>query len=395
MADDILAKEGAQAPRLDTVSYYDPKEPRADDWPHFTRVEKMRGRTGFHIDSGRYYPSFSLGFPTFVTLPGSLGSEYEFDAERFELIKTRGYKVMLSGIGGDEFLGGVPNPRHLIADLIVQLRPVELAKQLGAWSLAKRRPWIQLLWDSVCLLLPGELRTLVDNEAIIGDWIASAFARQHSLARLNLGPLESFGFRLPSSKEYARTLITMARQMAHTQPPPRTVLENSYPCLDQDLVEFIISVPASQLLRPGERRSLMRRALVGILPPEILSRRTKATSSRWYMVALEKGWSDLRDILTDPLCSRLGYIKQNNFQQALLAVKNGKLRLDMVRLLKAICLELWLRDAAKRGVVVLPPQAPLMGGVDFAQSPAQQLFTKDPRREELTRKDFIHSDYSR
>ena len=39
MADDILAHEGAEAPRLDTLSYYDKTEPKGDDWIYFQKIE--------------------------------------------------------------------------------------------------------------------------------------------------------------------------------------------------------------------------------------------------------------------------------------------------------------------------------------------------------------------
>ena len=46
MADDILANEGAEAPRLDTLSYYDKTEPKGDDWIYFQKIEEKRGRAG-------------------------------------------------------------------------------------------------------------------------------------------------------------------------------------------------------------------------------------------------------------------------------------------------------------------------------------------------------------
>jgi asparagine synthetase B (glutamine-hydrolysing) len=55
----------------------------------------------------------------------------------------------------------------------------------------------------------------------------------------------------------------MACKLAKSTPPVPVLEEVRYPYLDQDLIEFILSVPASQLLRPGERRSLMRRSLAG------------------------------------------------------------------------------------------------------------------------------------
>ncbi len=120
--------------------------------------------------------------------------------------------------------------------------------------------------------------------------------------------------------------------------------ETRYPYLDQKLVEFLVSIPLEQLLRPGHRRSLMRRALADLLPPEILERRTKGTVSHYYPVAFEKHWNKLEDILRSPLISHLGYVNQEQFHTSLLEAKTGKLRPYFLRLSRELSWELWLRD---------------------------------------------------
>jgi len=50
MADDILLKEGAETPKVDTFSYYDFNEPGEDDFLHLTKIEEKRGRKGFHVN---------------------------------------------------------------------------------------------------------------------------------------------------------------------------------------------------------------------------------------------------------------------------------------------------------------------------------------------------------
>jgi hypothetical protein len=52
--------------------------------------------------------------------------------------------------------------------------------------------------------------------------------------------------------------------------------EARYPYLDRRLCEFLFSIPGEQILRSMQRRSLMRQALVGIVPSEILQRKRKA-----------------------------------------------------------------------------------------------------------------------
>ena len=75
-------------------------------------------------------------------------------------------------------MGGVPDPRAQLADLIVQFKFVRLTRQLMAWSLVKRRPWIQLLWQSAIDVLPSSLGQYFAKEAKIEPWIRKDFAKR-------------------------------------------------------------------------------------------------------------------------------------------------------------------------------------------------------------------------
>ena len=199
-----------------------------------------------------------------------------------------GYRAVLSGIGGDEFMGGVPDPRAHLADLIVQFKFVSLAKQLMAWSLVKRQPWIQLLWQSAIDVLPSSLGQYFAKEAKIEPWIRKDFAKRTRLAIRQSDVDEHFGLWLPTRRSYIAGVLMMANNLAKLTAPVQALEEARYPFLDQTLIEFLLSIPADQLLRPGERRSLMRRSLAGIVPQEILSRRTKQVGARTPMIILEK-----------------------------------------------------------------------------------------------------------
>jgi len=52
-------------------------------------------------------------------------------------------------------------------------------------------------------------------------------------------------------------------------------LEVRYPFCDRRLVEFCLALPADEKFRPGETRSLLRRGLRDVLPPEIATRQDK------------------------------------------------------------------------------------------------------------------------
>ena len=147
----------------------------------------------------------------------------------------------------------------------------------------------------------------------------------------------------------------MANNTAKLTSPAQAIEEARYPFLDQTLIEFMLSIPADQLLRPGERRSLMRRSLAGIVPQEILSRRTKQVGAHTPTLILEKYWDELQSIYQKSLSSRLGYVHESQLLKTICDARVGN-SVSLVRVHWTISLEYWLRDLAARGLLD-PPTA--------------------------------------
>lgn len=367
MADDILEKDGAQTPRLDTLSFYDKTEPNGDDWIYFPLIEEKRGRVGMHIDASELgRASATLEYSEFAPLPGNLGTACKLEAERAALLRAGGYHVVLSGNGGDEFMGGVPDPREQLADLIVQCKLVRLAQQLMAWSLTKRRPWIQLLWQAFVILLPASSRQYFVKEAKVEPWILEDFARRTRIARRQLDVHEHFGLHLPSRRSCIAGVLLMANKMSKQVSTSSVLAEMRYPYLDQSVIEFVLSIPASQLLRPGERRSLMRRSLAGIVPQEILCRRTKQTVARTPLIVLEKNLRELHSAFESALSSDLKYVNHCRFLDKISAALQGE-EIHIVRMMRTISLEFWLRYLVSRRLINAGTRSPLQ----FATEPLQ------------------------
>ena len=98
---------------------------------------------------------------------------------------------------------------------------VSLAKQLMAWSLVKRRPWIQLLWQSAIDVLPSSLGQYFAKEAKIEPWIRKDFAKRTRLAIRQSDVDEHFGLWLPTRRSYIAGVLIMANNLAKfTAPRP-------------------------------------------------------------------------------------------------------------------------------------------------------------------------------
>jgi asparagine synthetase B (glutamine-hydrolysing) len=217
------------------------------------------------------------------------------------------------------------------------------------------------LWRSAIDVVPASLGQYFAKEAKIEPWIRKDFAQRTGLALRQMDVAEHFGLWLPTRRSYIAGVLTMANNLAKYPSATETLEEARYPFLDQDFLEFVLSIPAEQMLRPGERRSLMRRSLAGIVPQEILSRRTKQVGQRTPMLVLEKSWDELQNIFQTSLSSRLGFIHEAPMLKTINDTRAGK-DTAMVRVLWTISLEYWLRDLAARellassGATTLPFQ---------------------------------------
>ena len=366
MADDLLTRENAPAPRVDTISLFDLKEPEVDDHLYFTKVEEKRGRTGFHIDAEASGIPFTLGSLEFCPTPrGQLSDTLK--VVRRKILQEGGYRVSLSGLGGDELNGQAADCRVLLGDLLAEFRFGELIDQLKAWSLLMKRPWILLLSQAFIQLLPIPLRARLTKYAQPEPWINRKFSRRLRLPQHKLGLAQGSQFCLPSKRDWTATLSTLANQMGEDLP---ALEEKRYPYLDRDLVDFLTAIPMDQLLRPGQRRSLMRRALTGYLPKEVLTRKTKASAGRVFSMLVEKQWPVLEDFFASPLSARVGYIDAPGFRNALCDLKGGNVSASIVDFVRGLTIEFWLRDLARRELIAIPGKEFLPLKMDLAGSQA-------------------------
>jgi asparagine synthase (glutamine-hydrolysing) len=351
MADTIIARGAAETPRLDTLSYYNDSEPNWNERPYFTKVEEKRGRTGTHIDVGNQESfQFESDNDHFAATPGSGAGRPNEASRRFAACMTsQGNRVVLSGIGGDEVMGGVPTPAPELEDLLARGHFRTLAQQLKVWALNKRKPWFHLLFEAARGFLPPAL-VGVSKHKRPAPWLNPAFVKRNRAALQGYeGRLSLFG-PLPTFQENISTLQVLQRQLACDALSPDLPREKRYPYLDRGLLEFLYAVPREQLVRPGHRRSLMRRALVGIVPGELLNRKRKAFASRGPRMSIGAQWTGLMDLTQDMRSGELGIVDSARFKNALRKAREGR-EVALVVLLRTLAIECWFRNLHGCGVL--------------------------------------------
>jgi asparagine synthase (glutamine-hydrolysing) len=353
IADTIIARGSAETPRLDTVSYYDDSEHNWNERPYFTKVEERRGRTGCHIDASSL-DVFDRDFAVdhFAATPGSVSRPNETAMRYSACIVSGGNRVVLSGLGGDEVTGGVPTPVPELADLLAACRWRSFAHQLKTWALTKRKPWLHLLFGVIRTFLPPSM-TIAMNSRRPAPWIRPDFVGRNATAFHGAIPrIHLFGPR-PSFQDNLLTLDGLCRSLTMTPLPSSPVYEKRYSYLDRDFLEFLFSIPPEQQLRPGHRRSLMRRALVDMVPPEILGRKRKAFMVRTLATSLSNHWQRLFEKTDSMTCVSLDLIDPDCFKEALQKASDGA-EIPTFPLLRTLSLETWLKNVVKRGILQCP-----------------------------------------
>ncbi len=331
MADDILGRDKAECPQLDTVTIYDDLEPTGDERVYARHVEARRGRQGHHIHAAEFSDLSPVEPGIFVPVPGYFQKNVNLSRIYGSVMRHQGNRVVLSGTGGDEFLGGPPDPRPQLADLLVTGDWRQLGEQLIAWSRAKKRPLTQLLGQTMIQIIPESLRTSVRLPRAVSALLASGFAMRCRLVAWRMKANKGPRLWLPTQIVSRHTWEHLSRQLAHTLPSLTGCFEYRYPYLDRDLVDYLTAIPEDQLLRPGDRRSLMRRALVGMVPVETLERRTKGTISRRPAMEIARC---LQQISPTGL-SGIRYLDAARLRTAVIDTANGKSR-SLTAVLKAV-----------------------------------------------------------
>jgi asparagine synthase (glutamine-hydrolysing) len=87
-------------------------------------------------------------------------------------------------------------------------------------------------------------------------------------------------------------------------------MEVSFPYMDCDLIQFLMSIPGDMQSHGGVPRALMREAMRGVVPDAIVSRRDKGEFTHLANEGIARDFPLIREILTgsDALGVQLGYV---------------------------------------------------------------------------------------
>jgi hypothetical protein len=217
-----------------------------------------------------------------------------------------------------------------------------------------RKPKLPLLWEAVQGIFSA--RVSVPQELRVGSLFHPSFVRRNHIAFCGYPFRVKLFAPLPSFQDHIDKLDANRRFVAYCDLHSELLREIRYPYYDRDFLEFMYAIPRDQIVRVGQRRSLMKRALAGIVPDELLNRRRKAFALPERSKDSWTGWHCPVEIGQFVVGGSVGIIDPDRFGKALQNARR-KHETPIESLKRTLMLESWLRHLSTRGVLTNP-----MGG---------------------------------
>ena len=219
----------------------------------------------------------------------------------FQSVRENGVVVTLDGQGGDEAFAGYHGyPAQRLHSLIETGRFRESSRFVQAWAEWPGRSAKQAVMDGMAQFMPAGVsrwrsRTLAKSSPIL-DY-AKLRDRNVELEFPLLFAESSRGNRVKSHLRAALTRRGLPALLRHgDRNSMHFSIESRVPFLDRALVEFALSLPEDHLIgADGTSKNVLRRALRGIVPDQILDRRDKVGFSTPEQAWLSKANSPYLD----------------------------------------------------------------------------------------------------
>lgn len=354
VADQIMKRGSVQARSLETVSAVFDDSPTSDERRFIRAVEEKRGKAGHHFKESAYPLLAESVYDDFRSAPNPIEVWSSYHKAVRKEMRDEGARVLLCGIGGDELLTSSPDPSPELSDLLVQGKFGDLHRRLQVWSLSQKKPYLELLLNHTLIpALPRRMKRLYKRRerAKHLSLVQPGFVKRHNLHDKLLGPRDIFGCRLPSSRGQSIAFSSVVDVISSGYLLSWGPIEISYPFTHRPLVEFLQAIPPTQWIRPGETRSLLRRALREYLPDQIATRKGKGCPAEATLRAVAREWTRLRKLFGDALVVSRGYVNPAVLEPLIeqTSFDGNPYSLPIVRL---GYLELWLRDLERRSHVM-------------------------------------------
>ena len=180
-------------------------------------METRRGKSGIHLNIGAINRAFEPQDASEDARPSVPGIDRYAAARQKQFadaIAAGNYRVILSGIGGDELLGGVPTPLPELADFLISFELRKLIGRALTFCMTDRTPLLHMLAKTVASSA-ATYWTLLPARVPVPPWIPPHLRRIANDAGIDDAVrVPRFGFA-PSMIENGATWWQTLETMPH------------------------------------------------------------------------------------------------------------------------------------------------------------------------------------
>ena len=344
MANDLIRSRAVSAPRLAGVSFV---WRNSLDEPFIREVESHCGIEAVHIST------HDVPLIAETQVGDSMPEPFRPLRTSIAVTASRlGARTILTGQNGDLMMGNWFDDSLQVSASLRRFRIGQACEEALAWSKILRTPIYQILSRAFQAALPAPLSPASIYAAADGSHVPKNV--ETSLVRgfsdrtgiSEPGSLFSNAWlQAPAERRKYFYYLSMALELRSLQPPgPLQHLDYTHPFAHRPLVEFLMTVPAHVLCRPGEPRRLMRSAFSDLWPIKLRERRSKGSLNHPWQEALRPVARALLKGRQLQLVER-GFVDRTSFRSRLERLSAG-LECNQSQLRQIILLELWLRNRA-------------------------------------------------
>jgi asparagine synthase (glutamine-hydrolysing) len=344
MASDLMRSGATSASRLTGVSFI---WRDSLDEPFIREVESFCGLEGVHISTH--------DVPLIAETQAGLAMPEPFQPLRTAVAETArrlGATTILTGQSGDLMMGNWFDDSLQVAASLRRSRLGRACEEALAWSKILRLPVYRILWRAFQAALPPALTPAAIYAAADGSYaprntetsLVPGFGERAGLSEPE-GLFSNAWMQAPPERRKHFRTLSMMLELRQLQPgEPLQHLDYTHPFAHRPLVEFLMTVPADVLCRPGEPRRLMRAAFPDLWPLKLRKRRSKGSFSAPWQEGLRPLARGLLKARQFHLVGR-GFVDRASLLSRLERFCVG-LECNEHQLRQIIMLELWLRNRA-------------------------------------------------
>ncbi|ESX17372.1 lasso peptide isopeptide bond-forming cyclase [Mesorhizobium sp. LSJC264A00] len=366
-----LQNAAQQRPRLPTFSLVFEKGSPMDERPFIEAVLGQQKVDGTLISVGDYAPFAEFERILEEQEETFLAPGLSLTRDIYRTAGAKGMKVLLDGHGGDEVVSQGHGHLHELADAG---KWMELWRELRSASNTYGDGMLGLYYKFLTLYGPAWRVARIKRFAnrVLGKLRRHPTGRPATSWRGLINPdlamrtdlVERFrraGY-MPPAVSASETLTHRWLLSNGMVPHAFEVLDKAaanfgveprYPFWDKPLVEFCLALPGAEKLNQGFGRSVLRRAMEGILPPAVQWRRDKIDFTSNLVKGMLGNHRDLLDKVLVKDAARIApYVNLPEVTAAYGRISSqpeAATLPDVQYVWRSIALSLWLRQVQQRG----------------------------------------------